>query len=353
MNGAFRAGALARRGFLSAAGAALVAMPRVARAQTTTLSVGSLGQAADVAIFIARKKGWFNAEGLEIEYVNFTSAANMVAPLGAGQLDIGAGSASAGLYNAWLRGIHLKIVADKASSQPGYAVNKVYVAKRHVESGRYKDWKDLKGMKFAMNGTGISAWGTLAAGLRRGGLSMNDVSTVDMPFPDHVLAITNGAVDGGVTTEPAGTIMLQRGVAVALAGDDELVPRHAISQLLYPEEFIRKKPDLALRFMRAYLRGARVYNDALKDGRLAGPAADEVISILTEATPIKDPAIYRAISPLGLDPDGLVDIPSLEADYQLYKAQGLVNGDVKMSDVVDLSFARAAVKDIGPYAPAR
>ena len=43
---------------------------------------------------------------------------------------------------------------------------------------------------------------------------------------------------------------------------------------------LKNQRDLAERFMRAYLRGVRVYNDALKDGRLAGPRANEVIPIL-------------------------------------------------------------------------
>ena len=295
------------------------------------------------------KKGWFREEGIALNMTLFASAANMVAPLGAGQLDVGGGSASAGLYNGWLRGIRLKLVADKASSQPGFAVNRIAVAKRHLDSGRYKEWKDLKGMKIAMNGTGISSWGTLAAGLKRGGLTFADISTVDMPFPDHVLALMNGAVDGSLTTEPSITIAVQRSYAVSIAGDDELVPRHAISQLLYPEEFATGKPDLARRFMRAYLRGVRLYNDALKDSRVAGPAADEIIAILTESTPIKDAAVYRSIIPVGMDPDGKIDMPSLKSDYELYKSLGLVQGDVRVEDVVDASFAAAAVTDLGPY----
>ena len=176
---------LTRRRAVALATASFAA-PHVARAQAATkLTFGSVGQAADIGIFAAIRRGWFKAEGIDLEMVNFASAANMVAPLGAGQLDVGGGSASAGLYNAWLRGIRLKIVADKASSQPGYAVNRIAVAKRHIESGRYKAWSDLKGMKIAMNGTGISSWGTLAAGLKRGGLTFADVTTVDMPFPDR------------------------------------------------------------------------------------------------------------------------------------------------------------------------
>ncbi len=339
-----------RRRLLSAAAATLAA-PRAARAQgLVPLKVGSASSSSDVAIFLADRKGYFREEGLSVEVITFTSAANMVAPLGSGQLDVGGGSASAGLYNAYARGIKLKIVADKASSQPGYTVNKLLIARKHVDSGRFKSWADLKGMKIAMNGVGISSWGTLYAALQRAGVGFPDISTVDLPFPDHWIALQNGAVDAGLTTEPSATVAVQRGAAVAFSGDDELVPRHTIAQLLYSEELGVKKRDAGLRFMRAYLRGARYYFGSLKDGRIAGPNADEVISVLTEMTPIKDANVYRSMTPNGIDPDGRMNIPSLEADFDLYKRLGLVQGDVRVSDVLDLSFVEQAIRDLGPYA---
>ena len=89
------------------------AAPRIAAAQTIT--VGATSSTSDAPIYIAEKKGFFQAEGIEVKVTNFRSAADMVAPLGAGQIQAGAGSASAGLYNAVARGIRIKIVADKAS----------------------------------------------------------------------------------------------------------------------------------------------------------------------------------------------------------------------------------------------
>ena len=42
----------------------------------------------------------------------------MIAPLGAGQFDVGGGTVAAGLYNLVGFGIELKVVADKGSIQP-------------------------------------------------------------------------------------------------------------------------------------------------------------------------------------------------------------------------------------------
>src|SRR5947209_20228357 len=113
--------------------------------------VGATSSTSDAPIYIADKKGYFRDEGLEVKVVNFRSAADMVAPLGAGQIEAGAGSASAGLYNAVARGMKIRIVADKASSPPGYGATKILVRKDHGESGRYKALRHLRGMKFATN----------------------------------------------------------------------------------------------------------------------------------------------------------------------------------------------------------
>src|SRR5262245_26859095 len=82
-------------------------------AAAQAITVGATSSTSDAPIFIADQKGYFRDEGLDVKVTNFRSAADMVAPLGAGQIEAGAGSASAGLYNAVARGIKIKIVADK------------------------------------------------------------------------------------------------------------------------------------------------------------------------------------------------------------------------------------------------
>src|SRR5262249_42848068 len=141
-----------------------------ARLPAQTIIVGATMSTSDAPIYIADKKGYFHAEGLDVTVSNFRSAADMVAPLGAGQLQAGAGSASAGLYNAVARGIRIRVVADKASSPPGYGATKILVRKDHVASGRYKEPRDLKGMKFAMNAPGVSNTSTLNTLLHSVGL---------------------------------------------------------------------------------------------------------------------------------------------------------------------------------------
>lgn len=329
--------------------ALLAGLASAGNALAQSVSVGAASTTSDAPIYIADRKGFFRAEGLDVKVTNFRSASDMVAPLGAGQLDAGAGSAGAALYNAVARGIRIRIVADKASSPPGYGATKILVRKDLVDGGRYKRPEDLKGLRFAMNAPGVSNTSTLNTLLKSVGLKYSDVQTVDLPFPDHVVALKNKSVEASASVEPGPTIAVKNGDAVVIRSDDQILPNHQIAVLLYSEDFALKHRDEAMRFMRAYIRAVRFYNGALKDGRLAGPNADEVIAILSEATPIKARAIYEAITPTGMNPDGRVNTGSLAYDLAFYTEQGLIKGAIKLDDVVDLSFVDAVVKELGPY----
>ncbi|TMG99217.1 MAG: ABC transporter substrate-binding protein, partial [Betaproteobacteria bacterium] len=105
-------------------------------ADLVNVRVGIVNASSDVGFFVADKKGYFRQEGISVSFTEFDSGARMVAPLGTGQLDVGAGSVSAGLYNAVARGIDIKIVADKGSTPPGYGFQPLLVRKDLVDSGR-------------------------------------------------------------------------------------------------------------------------------------------------------------------------------------------------------------------------
>ena len=135
-----------------------------------------------------------------------------------------------------------------------------------------------------------------------------------------------------------------------IVGNDVTYPDQQTAVVFYSERFIKSRHDVAERFMRAYLRGIRLYNDALKDGRLAGPAADQVIPILTKYTSTKDAAMFRRIIPSAVNPNGEANIAGLKRDLAFFREIGLIESkDVSADGVVDGSFVQAAVTQLGPY----
>ena len=313
------------------------------------VTVGTANSATDIAVYVADKKGFFREEGLDVSYIAFDSAAKMIAPFASGDLDVGGGGTSAGLYNAVARGIDIKIVADKNHTPPGQGIQPLLVRKDLVDSGRYKSLADLKGMKISTAAPGSAASTTLDRALKMGGLKLADVDQVYMGFPQQAVALANKAIDAAFTAEPSATQAVNSGSAVRVMGDDEIYPMHQLAVVFYAGGFIKKKPEAARRYMRAYLKGVRYYNDAIVNGRLTGPRGEEVVAILSEKIPLKDNSLYRTLIAPACDPDGKVQLKSLAEDLEFFRAAGQIEGAVTLEQALDSSFAEAAVAQLGPY----
>jgi NitT/TauT family transport system substrate-binding protein len=323
---------------------------RAPAAAADQVKIGISRTISDAGYYMADAMGFFRDEGIDVSITGFNSAAQMIAPLGTGELDVGGGTVSAGFYNAVGRGILMKIVADQASIKPGYGYSSLMVRKDLVDSGRYKSFADLKGMKVAIGAPGTGTASALNEALKKGGLKYSDVDVVYIGFPEHLPTYKNKGIDASITNEPTMTRAIEDGVAVRVAGNDITYPDQQTAVTFYADNFIRNRRDVAERFMRAYLRGVRMYNDALRDGRLAGPKANEVIPILVKYTTIKDESMFRRMVPSYCNPDGEVNVTSLKKDLEFFRELGLIEKkDASVDGVVDSSFAKAAVAKLGPY----
>ncbi len=99
--------------------------------------------------------------------------------------------------------------------------------------------------------------------------------------------------------------------------------------------------------MAAYLRAVRDYNDAFVKGDPGRRA--EIVDILVKNTPVKDRALYDRMVMPALHPDGEVNLDSLREDYDYWLANGYQEERVTVADLVDASFTRAVVEQLGPY----
>jgi NitT/TauT family transport system substrate-binding protein len=251
-------------------------------------------------------------------------------------------------YNAVARGADVRLVADLGSDPPGYGFNQMIVRADLVKSGKYKSIKDAKGLTIATNALGSPSSTQLVKFLAKGGLTVDDVKHIYLPYTQHEVALKNGSLDIASTIEPFATDAIKSGVAVKAAGDDEFCVNQEISVIMYGGAFVRDHRDQGVRFMRAYIRGARFYNDALAGGKLAGPNSAAVIKLLNDETKM-DPAVLRDIIPPGTNPDGKLNVASLRDDLAYFKSVGLIEGNVTADQTIDTSFAVEARKSLGPY----
>ncbi|HLH26034.1 MAG TPA: ABC transporter substrate-binding protein [Chloroflexota bacterium] len=308
---------------------------------------GVLSAATDAGIFIAQELGYFREQGVDLDLVPFDSAARMVAPLGAGQLDAGGGSHSAGLFNAVARGIDLKLVADKGVSSPGHGFQALVFRKDLADSGRLRSTADLRGLRVALPARGITAEASLERWLRAGGLGTDDVELTELNFAEHGAALSGQSVEAAISIEPFLTFIVERGIGVVHQRSDEFTPGYQLAEIIYSGQFARDRAEAGRRFMIAYLKGVRYYDDAFDGGDAA--KRQEAVAILTRSTAVKDPALYDRMVMPGLDPNGRLNVASIAEDQDLWLASGLQQARVNLDEVVDPSFTDAAVAALGPY----
>lgn len=301
---------------------------------------------SSAGIYIAQAKGYFQQEGLDVKLNPFkASGAKMTPFLATGQLFVAGGNVTAGLYNANANEVPIKIVADKGLVSPKHGYLALLVRKDLVESGRYKDYKDLKGMTMAVTAKGVSQEIATELFLKKAGLALSDIKLVTLAYADMNIAFANKSLDAAVQIEPFVTAALDNSLATRIAGNDEVYPNQQSAVILYSPVFTDKHPEQARAFMVAYVKGLRDYNDAFEKGK----NKDEIIRILSAATEMKDADIYRKVTPVGLHPDGRLNVQSLKDDARWFLEHGYLKEMPNVDAIVDSSFVDAAVKVLGPY----
>ncbi|HVA24856.1 MAG TPA: ABC transporter substrate-binding protein [Chloroflexota bacterium] len=309
----------------------------------TTVRFGTLvPSTSDAAWLIAEDKGWFAEQGIKLEESQYDSAANMVAPLGSNQLDVGGGAPSAGLFNAINRGVNIIIGADKGSNPPGHGFQGLLL--RPDLAGKVKTAADLKGLKLAIPAEGVSLEAGVGALLDQAKLTTKDVDLTHLAFPDMLPALANKSIDGAFEIEPFLTNALSKGLGVLYQRSDKYAPNQQVAVLLLSPGFAAQQ-DVAERFMSAYLKGICLYDQGFEKNDPAARA--QVIDILSRRTNVKDKALYEQMVMPGFDPSGKVNSADLKAQQAYYISAGEQQKPVDVAKVVDLHLVDAALQKVG------
>jgi NitT/TauT family transport system substrate-binding protein len=311
-------------------------------ASRVALKVGAIGAVSDAGIFIALEKGFFRDEGLDVELVSFKAAPQILPAIATNEVQVSGSAVSPALFNAFARGIGMRLVADKGQVSKGFGW--AALAVRSDLAGTINDFKDLRGHKFAVMGKGVSSTAQLGQALELGGIAPNEVELVELGLPEMIVALGNKAIDGATLLEPFITFATAKHVAIRWKGMEDFLPFTGQNGIIiYSQKFAQEQPDAAKRWMAAYLKGNRAYLDAIT----AGTDRDGINAILAKHTVVKDLALLAKIAPTGFDPNGRMAIKSLEADQDWFIKLGLQPGRVDLAKIIDYQYVDAAVARLG------
>ena len=107
-----------------------------------------------------------------------------------------------------------------------------------------------------------------------------------------------------------------------------------------------EKVSTARAFMRAYLRGVRAQNASIIDGKIAGPDAEEFVTLIAENTNVKDKDFLRTVTMSYTDGDGKPNVDSLKEDFEVFRKEGLIEGRITVEEALDLWFTETAARQL-------
>jgi NitT/TauT family transport system substrate-binding protein len=306
--------------------------------------IGVLNLVGEAAIYAALDKGYFQEQNLEVELIPFTQPTDQLPALTTGQIDFAATGVYPNAFNATERAIAVKVVSYLSVVSPRSTSAGLVVRQDHVDSGRYREPRDFRGMTVAL---AQPPGGTTHYYLERfaslAGIAVEDMELTVVPYAQISTALVNKAIDGAYSVEPFIGVAEQQGVGKFVVPNGQFIPGMPVFVLQISPVFAREQPQVADRFMLALLKGQRFNYNAV----LAGEATDELYQILQNHTPIKDAGMLARMVTDAVAPDGIMDPTPLSELQEAYLRYGTVRQRVEIGEVLDPAYAARAVQQLG------
>ncbi|MBD2896619.1 hypothetical protein amrb99_55690 [Actinomadura sp. RB99] len=144
-------------------------------------------------LYIAKQKGLFAKQGLNVRIIAGQSGSSIVAALQSGGADLGLVNYVT-VFSGASHGLKLKFVAQSRVGQAG--ADGIFTKK----GSPIRSMADLKGRKIGVPGTGSVADLVTDLRLAEAGVAPKDVKYVQIPVPNALSSLNNGQVDASWLT---------------------------------------------------------------------------------------------------------------------------------------------------------
>ena len=178
--------------------------------------------------------------------------------------------------------------------------------------------------------------------LTQNGLKTSDVEFVKMSYAEMNVALKSKLIDATIQLEPFVARAELEGIAKMTNPATEVHPYQQSAAILYSQDFIEKHPSEAKKFMVAYVKALRDYNQAFVHNN--GKA--QVINDLKKILKIDDDKIWNQMKPVGLNDDGKINQDSLEEDLKWYIEKKYVTKSPSIKEIIDNQFVDFANKEL-------
>ena len=301
------------------------------------------------AAMIAFEKGYFKKLGLDVKYKWFMDGSLIVAPMIAGEVDVGTLTPSAGMFNSIARGAKIRMFLDGGTDlEKKHSYPVTMISQKHWDAG-VRTPADLS--KIAGEKAHLSAKGSINEFCQdrtwmAGGVDPNKVLTqYGLPQPALMKLMMKGGVNICNFAYHFGFILQKAKKAQPIALAYDVAPGNVISCYSYTQDKINDLGrETYVRFAMAYLQATKEFNAAAD----ASPPPGDIMDILTKHTLFKGAkgrGLLTAIHPhwAQIQADGKPYKPGLKMMQDHWvNVRKYVKKEISIDQLADVSIADEA-----------
>lgn len=197
----------------------------------------------------ALEKGYWAAQGLEVQYLPFDAGTTMDRGVVAGEIDMGT-QGLASLIMAASMGVPEVMVAD-----PNIVTEFFFWVRT---DSPLREPKDVKGARIGVTRFGIASHNMARAVVKALGIEEKDVKFIATGGgASHVAALKAGAIDIATLSDFAFAPLKFKGEVKELIRMEDYLPKGVSAQVVFARrEFLEKNPALVKKVVKGFLQGA-------------------------------------------------------------------------------------------------
>ena len=214
--------------------------PRAYSGQPVSITLGALVSDANLMFFVAEDQHFFEQNGINFTQKTYSTGLETISDLMNGKLEI-AGSAE---YPFASKAFEIEDIRIITNLDKSYIIDLLGLTDRGI-----KNITDIKGKRIGLpRGTLLEFY--LGRFLQLNGLSIQDVTLINLFAGQEMEAIANGTVDGVVTRDPWESQILEQN-AERLVSWSVQSNQAAYSILVCRNDWIVQHPDIVKRFLKS------------------------------------------------------------------------------------------------------
>ena len=309
-----------------------------------TLAVGGKNLLYYLPLTIAERKGYFKAEGLDVEIVDFPGGAKALQAMVGGSADV-------------VSGAYEHTINMHAKGQPIVAIalqgryNGIVFAVSKAKAGQYRSPQDIKGLKVGVTAPGSSTHMAVQNLAAKAGLKPDDFAAIGVgASAGAVAAMKRGGIDAISNLDPVitklesdGDIVVVVDTRTAKGMKDVYGGAYHAGCIYAPAEWIKRNPNTTQAVVNAMVRAVVWLHSA---------SVDDVIATVPREYYGPDLALYRGSllkNKEGFSPDGRFSMEGAKNVYQVLHqfVPEVQKAKIDLAATFDNSFADRALKKYG------